>query len=136
MSLTQRQTEVLDHIETHVINHGYPPTFREIGKHFGIRSTNGVADHLKALERKGYLKSSRGRVRAIALVNRPMSVSTRAVLDLMSTAQTELETSRVALVEAGRRYAEAAAELGERIGNVGRLLEQTEEAFSELRGAP
>lgn len=33
-----------------------PPTIREIGEHLGIRSTNGVPDHLKALKRKGYLQ--------------------------------------------------------------------------------
>ena len=32
-----------------------PATLREIGSHFGIGSTNGVNDHLKALESKGYL---------------------------------------------------------------------------------
>lgn len=33
-----------------------PPTMREIGKVMCIRSTNGVADHLRALERKGYIR--------------------------------------------------------------------------------
>jgi repressor LexA len=32
---------------------GFPPTLREIGELTGIRSTNGVTDHLKALRRKG-----------------------------------------------------------------------------------
>jgi len=35
---------------------GFPPTLREIGEHFQIRSTNGVNDHLKALEKKGHLR--------------------------------------------------------------------------------
>jgi repressor LexA len=54
-SLTDRQQEVFDFIVERVDAWGYPPTIREIGKHLGIRSTNGVADHLKALKRKGYL---------------------------------------------------------------------------------
>ncbi len=53
--LTARQAEVLDFIEQTIEELGYPPTVREIGQHLGIRSTNGVADHLKALKRKGYL---------------------------------------------------------------------------------
>ncbi len=54
--LTLRQREVLSFIEDRIRAWGYPPTIREIGEHLGIRSTNGVADHLKALKRKGYLK--------------------------------------------------------------------------------
>jgi len=53
--LTSRQRDVLLFIEGRIEHWGYPPTVREIGEHFGIRSTNGVADHLKALKRKGYL---------------------------------------------------------------------------------
>ena len=53
--LTQRQRQILDFISTSIDRRGYPPTLREIGEHFGIRSTNGVSDHLKALEKKGFL---------------------------------------------------------------------------------
>lgn len=53
--LTQRQEMVLDYIQSSISDRGYPPTLREIGNHMGIRSTNGVNDHLRALERKGYL---------------------------------------------------------------------------------
>jgi len=54
-SLTDRQREVLDFISDSIKKRGYPPTLREIGCHFGIRSTNGVNDHLRALEKKGFL---------------------------------------------------------------------------------
>ena len=53
--LTQRQKAVLDYIVESIQDRGYPPTLREIGNHLGIKSTNGVNDHLRALERKGYL---------------------------------------------------------------------------------
>lgn len=53
--LTQRQQAVLDFIVESIEDRGYPPTLREIGNHLGIKSTNGVNDHLRALERKGYL---------------------------------------------------------------------------------
>lgn len=53
--LTDRQREVLDFITSSIRKRGYPPTLREIGSHFGIRSTNGVNDHLRALEKKGFL---------------------------------------------------------------------------------
>jgi repressor LexA len=53
--LTDRQKAVLDFIVESITDRGYPPTLREIGNHLGIKSTNGVNDHLRALERKGYL---------------------------------------------------------------------------------
>jgi repressor LexA len=53
--LTDRQRQVLDFIGRSIERRGYPPTLREIGEHMGIKSTNGVNDHLKALEKKGYL---------------------------------------------------------------------------------
>jgi repressor LexA len=53
--LTDRQREVLTFISDSIRKRGYPPTLREIGSHFGIRSTNGVNDHLRALEKKGFL---------------------------------------------------------------------------------
>ena len=46
---------VLEYICRSIEDCGYPPTLREIGNKLGIRSTNGVNDHLRALERKGFL---------------------------------------------------------------------------------
>lgn len=53
--LTDRQREILTFIVKETEARGFPPTIREIGEEMDIRSTNGVNDHLKALERKGYL---------------------------------------------------------------------------------
>src|SRR5215831_17701643 len=55
-ALTHRQREILDFISASIMERGFPPTLREIGEHFNIRSTNGVNDHLKALEKKGHLR--------------------------------------------------------------------------------
>jgi repressor LexA len=66
--LTQRQAQVLEFIEKQIRQAGYPPTLREIGDELGIRSTNGVNDHLKALEKKGYLGRQGNRSRALTLI--------------------------------------------------------------------
>ena len=58
--LTERQRLVLDFITTFAKEHGYPPTIREIGAGLGIRSTNGVSDHIEALGRKGFLERHNG----------------------------------------------------------------------------
>jgi repressor LexA len=68
--LTDRQREILDFITQSIRERGYPPTLREIGLHFGIRSTNGVNDHLRALEKKGYLQREDLKSRAL----RPVGV--------------------------------------------------------------
>jgi repressor LexA len=63
--LTDRQEMVLKYIESSITQRGYPPTLREIGNFMGIRSTNGVNDHLRALERKGYLAREDMKSRAL-----------------------------------------------------------------------
>lgn len=63
--LTARQEQVLRFIRQSIHDRGYPPTLREIGAHMGIKSTNGVNDHLRALERKGYLTREDMKSRAL-----------------------------------------------------------------------
>ncbi len=65
--LTDRQREIYDYLVQHYKEYGYPPTIREIGFRFSIRSTKGVVDHLNALERKGYIKRAMGKSRALEL---------------------------------------------------------------------
>lgn len=76
--LTQRQTQVLDFIRSCLEERGFPPTLREIGQHMGIRSTNGVNDHLKALERKGFLVREGLKSRALRPVDMPVPKSSSA----------------------------------------------------------
>jgi repressor LexA len=64
--LTERQKEILQFIVRESEERGFPPTIREIGEQMDIASTNGVNDHLKALERKGYL--TRGEQQSRSLV--------------------------------------------------------------------
>ena len=70
-ALTDRQLEVLRFIARQIEDNGYPPTIREIGEALDIRSTNGVNDHLKALERKGFL--TRDPVKSRALIPTPQA---------------------------------------------------------------
>ncbi len=67
--MTERQEKILAFIQRCIEDQGYPPTIREIGEHFGIRSTNGVNDHLKALERKGYLHRGELKSRALSVLD-------------------------------------------------------------------
>lgn len=51
-----RSLEIFDFIQRFQRNRGLPPTIREIGKEFGIASTNGVRYHLHRLEKMGKIK--------------------------------------------------------------------------------
>ena len=71
LPLTERQSQVLQVIRKSIEELGYPPTIREIGESLGIRSTNGVGQHLKALKRKGYLSQAHQKSRALKLTEDP-----------------------------------------------------------------
>jgi repressor LexA len=59
--MNERSREILNFIRSFGRDKGYPPTIREIGKAFGIASTNGVRYHLDILEKAGYIQR-RGRI--------------------------------------------------------------------------
>ena len=66
-ALTARQKAIYDFLVKTIREKGFAPSIIEIGKQFKIASTNGVSDHLKALEKKGYIR--RVGKRAIEVVN-------------------------------------------------------------------
>jgi repressor LexA len=65
--LTARQKAIYDFLLKTIREKGFAPSIHEIGRQFKIASTNGVSDHLKALEKKGYIR--RVGKRAIEVVN-------------------------------------------------------------------
>src|SRR4051812_25098347 len=68
--LTRRQREILDFINRKVETRGFPPTIRDIGTAFQIKSPNGVMCHLKALEKKGFIARQGKSARAIQVSHR------------------------------------------------------------------
>ena len=66
--LTTRQSEILDVIKTNIKETGFPPTRVEIAQYFGFKSPNAAEDHLRALERKGYITIMPGSSRGIQIV--------------------------------------------------------------------
>jgi len=77
--LTPRQQNILDFVAEYQGEHGFPPSIREIGEFFGIRSTNGVSDHLRALEKKGFLNRTEHQSRSLQLVRDTPEQTTRPV---------------------------------------------------------
>ena len=67
--LTCRQSTVLRDIHAYITENGYSPSIEEIRARMGIRSTNGVVVHLKALERKGAIMRTPNISRSIVLTS-------------------------------------------------------------------
>ncbi|KAB8301879.1 transcriptional repressor LexA [Bifidobacterium apri] len=67
-ALSDRQRQVLDAIRSHVAEHGYAPSFREIGDLVGLKSPSSVKHQLQVLADRGYIRIGAKKGRAIELV--------------------------------------------------------------------
>lgn len=67
--LTDRQREVLECIRQHLQDTGMAPTRAEIADLMGFQSKNAASDHLRALERKGFIRIHNDRSRGIQLLD-------------------------------------------------------------------
>jgi repressor LexA len=68
MALTRRQKQVYDFLARFVEEHGYSPSFEEIGEGLGLSSLATVHKHICNLEQKGLLKRDYNRSRSIDLL--------------------------------------------------------------------
>ena len=79
-SLTSRQKEIYDFLLKTIREKGYAPSILEIGAKFKIVSTNGVSDHLKALEKKGYIRRVGKRaIEVLSALGKPMLAAVREI---------------------------------------------------------
>ncbi|NUQ80443.1 MAG: transcriptional repressor LexA [Bacteroidetes bacterium] len=69
--LTERQKQILHYLLQYKSRTGFPPSFQEIAAQFQFASLTAVKDHLKALEKKGFIKKSGFKARAIEVVMQP-----------------------------------------------------------------
>lgn len=70
-TLTKKQRAILDYIEDFQREFGYSPSYREIGEHFDLSSPATVFQHIKNLERRGFVTISESGARSIELVRQP-----------------------------------------------------------------
>ena len=66
--ITKRQNEVLTYVKKYVVDHGFPPSTREIGAALGLSSPATVHTHLEKLIDAGYLKKMGSKFRTIEVV--------------------------------------------------------------------
>jgi repressor LexA len=78
--LTSRQKQIYDFVLGTISEKGYAPSIPEIGRRFNIASTNGVSDHLKALEKKGYIRRIGKRaIEVLSILGEPLLTATRDI---------------------------------------------------------
>ena len=63
--ISAKQQRILDYISAFSLEHGYPPSVREIGAEMGLRSPSTVHAHLKKLQDAGYLEPNDHKSRAL-----------------------------------------------------------------------
>ncbi len=68
MFLTRRQREIYDYLKEFIETKGYAPSILEIGKHFHLTSPATIHKHLQNITKKGLIKRSWNKSRAIELV--------------------------------------------------------------------
>ena len=68
MDLTKKQEAILAYIKEFIIDHGYPPSVRDIAANFNLASAGGVHKHLKNLEEKGFISQNPNISRSIRIL--------------------------------------------------------------------
>jgi repressor LexA len=68
VDLSSRQQEILAYVNTHVDEHGYPPTVREIGQAVGLTSPSTVHAHLEKLAKAGLIRRDATKPRALEVI--------------------------------------------------------------------
>lgn len=82
--LTTRQQQVLNAIRSYIKEHRFPPTIRELSETFSI-SVKGAYDHVKALEKKGYISCDTNRSRAIEILDEEPETSYGVEVPILGT---------------------------------------------------
>lgn len=66
--LTNKQTEALIFLKKYIVEHGFPPSVREICKGMNLNSPATAHSHLNQLEKKGYIRKESNKFRTIELL--------------------------------------------------------------------
>lgn len=66
--LTPRQRQIFKFIKEYVEKNGYAPIYEDIGKAVGLTSSATIYNHIRALEKKGYIKRMKGVSRGLEIL--------------------------------------------------------------------
>ncbi len=102
--LTERQKNVYEYLRDLIVNRGYGPTVREIGEQFNISSPNGVMCHLKALEKKGLIRRSPNKSRAIELTRAAARQTGLPLVGVVAAGMTSLAFEQDERIDVGGMF--------------------------------
>ena len=80
--LSPKQKMILDYIKEQILNKGYPPAVREIGRAVGLKSPSTVHGHLEKIEAKGYIRRDPSKPRAIEILDDSFSPAKREMVNV------------------------------------------------------
>lgn len=66
-TLTKKQKEVFDFINTYISENGISPTIEEVRKKLKLKAVSTVHEHINSLRKKGYLSKSENSARSMSL---------------------------------------------------------------------
>ncbi len=98
--LTLRQSEVLDTINLYKDRTGFPPTIAELAKLIGCSSANAAADHVKSLQRKGYISVAPGVARGITVLKSEWDIDPVDIIRGLLNGSEDARENAVAWLEA------------------------------------
>ena len=75
--ISKKQQEILQCIKDHIIEHGYPPSVREICDVVHLKSTSSVHSHLETLEKYRYIRRDPTKPRAIEVLDEEFNLARR-----------------------------------------------------------
>ena len=90
--LTSRQEEILNLIKDYLKEKGFPPTRADISKTFGFKSPNAAEQHLRAIEKKGFISILPGASRGIVINQKEIGIP---VIGLVAAGQPILAEENV-----------------------------------------
>src|ERR1700686_1834666 len=88
--LSPRQQQVLRLISQFMTRHGLPPTRADLARALRLRNRQGIDQHLRAIERKGYLRLEPGIARGIRLLHSAATATEAAAILAAAAANTLL----------------------------------------------
>ena len=80
--ITKKQEEILTYIKQEILDHGYPPSVREICEAVHLKSTSSVHAHLETMEKNGYIRRDPTKPRAIEIIDDQFQLARREMVNL------------------------------------------------------
>ena len=81
-TITDKQREILEYINSQILERGFPPAVREICEAVNLKSTSSVHSHLETLEKNGYIRRDPTKPRAIEIMDDSFNLSRREVVNV------------------------------------------------------